>query len=167
MSIGTDVARIKGNIAAALAAIADKGVTVPDGSTSDALAGLIASIEAGGGGGGLPEPFSKFETGTFLLSKLAYANAYPITHGLGIAPKVFLIMTAEPGSYSGGSINHLCYIDDVNTNITKIVGHTNSKDSIAGWSNRSYVLADENTFTFNNSNSYFGSNRMFRWVAIA
>lgn len=49
MSIATDVARIKRNITAALAAIADKGVTVPDGSTSDALAGLIASIEAGGG----------------------------------------------------------------------------------------------------------------------
>ena len=51
MSIATDVARIKGNITAALAAIADKGVTVPEGSTSDALAELIASIEAGGGGG--------------------------------------------------------------------------------------------------------------------
>lgn len=49
MSIGADVARIKGNITAALAAIADKGVTVPAGSTSDALSGLIASIEAGGG----------------------------------------------------------------------------------------------------------------------
>lgn len=50
MSIATDVSRIKGNITAALAAIADKGVTVPDGSTSDALAPLIASIEVGGGG---------------------------------------------------------------------------------------------------------------------
>lgn len=39
----------KTNIGAALAAIAEKGVTVPDGSTSDALASLIASIEAGGG----------------------------------------------------------------------------------------------------------------------
>ena len=52
MSIATDVSRIKGNITAALAAIADKGVSVPDGSTSDALASLIASIEAGGGAGG-------------------------------------------------------------------------------------------------------------------
>ena len=51
MGIATDLARIKGNITAALAAIAEKGVTVPDGSTSDALAELIASIEAGGGGG--------------------------------------------------------------------------------------------------------------------
>lgn len=55
MSIATDVSRIKGNITAALDAIADKGVTVPDGSTSDALAGLIASIEAGGGGGDDPD----------------------------------------------------------------------------------------------------------------
>ena len=50
MSIATDVSRIKGNITSALAAIAVKGVTVPDGSNSDALASLIASIEAGGGG---------------------------------------------------------------------------------------------------------------------
>lgn len=49
MSIATDISRIKGNITAALGAIADKGVSVPDGSTSDALAELIASIEAGGG----------------------------------------------------------------------------------------------------------------------
>lgn len=51
MSIATEKARIKGNVAAALSAIAEKGVTVPDGSTSDALASLIASIEAGWGGG--------------------------------------------------------------------------------------------------------------------
>lgn len=167
MSIGTDVARIKGNITAALAAIADKGVTVPDGSTSDALAELIASIEAGGGGAGLPEPFSKFETGTFLLSALAYAKDCPITHGLGIAPKVFLLMTAEPGSYSSGSINHLCYIDDVNTYVTNVVGYVNSKNTKLNWEGRSKVLADENTFTYNSSTSYFGSNRLFRWVAIA
>ena len=49
MSVQTQIDRISGNVSAALTAIADKGVTVPDGSTSDALAGLIASIEAGGG----------------------------------------------------------------------------------------------------------------------
>lgn len=49
MSISADISRIKSNVASALAAIADKGVTVPDGSTSDALAELIASIQAGGG----------------------------------------------------------------------------------------------------------------------
>ena len=50
MSVQTQIDRIAGNVSAALAAIANKGVTVPDGSTSDALAELIASIEAGGGG---------------------------------------------------------------------------------------------------------------------
>lgn len=66
MSIATDVSRIKGNITAALAAIADKGVTVPDGSTSDALAGLIASIEAGGGTE--INPFESIKCGTFTSS---------------------------------------------------------------------------------------------------
>ena len=50
MSIQTQIDRISGNVSAALAAVAEKGVTVPDGSNSDALAELIASIEAGGGG---------------------------------------------------------------------------------------------------------------------
>lgn len=77
MSIATDVSRIKGNIAAALAAIADKGVTVPDGSTSDALAELIASIEAGGGG-------INVAYGTVTLSE--DSDSITINHGLGDYP---------------------------------------------------------------------------------
>lgn len=69
MSIATDVSRIKGNITAALAAIADKGVTVPDGSTSDALASLIASIEAGGGGGDTILGYNNFLSGTITLAE--------------------------------------------------------------------------------------------------
>lgn len=49
MSIQTQIDRISGNVSAALSAIVEKGVTVPDGSTSDALAELITSIEVGGG----------------------------------------------------------------------------------------------------------------------
>lgn len=49
MSVQTQIDRISGNVSAALSAIAGKGVTVPEGSNSDALAELIASIEAGGG----------------------------------------------------------------------------------------------------------------------
>lgn len=60
MGIASDWARIKGNINAALAAIAEKGVTVPDGSTSDALHELILSIEAGGGNNEI-----KIDSGTF------------------------------------------------------------------------------------------------------
>lgn len=60
MSIQTQIDRISGNVSAALAAIAEKGVTVPDGSNSDALAELIASIEAGGGNNEI-----KIDSGTF------------------------------------------------------------------------------------------------------
>lgn len=49
MSVQTQIDRISGNVSAALSAIAEKGVTVPDGSTSDALAELIHAIQAGGG----------------------------------------------------------------------------------------------------------------------
>ena len=83
MSIATDVSRIKGNITAALSAIADKGVTVPDGSTSDALASLIASIEAGGGGG-------KVACGTFRLSEAA--SNITIEHGLGVVPNLYALV---------------------------------------------------------------------------
>lgn len=47
MSVQTQIDRISGNVAAALSAIAEKGVTVPDGSNSDALHELILSIKAG------------------------------------------------------------------------------------------------------------------------
>lgn len=51
MSIATEIARISENVSDALTAVANKGVTVPAGSNSDDLAGLIAQIPTGGGGG--------------------------------------------------------------------------------------------------------------------
>lgn len=89
MSIATDVSRIKGNVTAALAAIADKGVSVPDGSTSDALAELIASIEAGGGG--------KVTCGTITpLESIQY-----IEHSLGVVPKAFIWIVTFNNTMSG------------------------------------------------------------------
>lgn len=78
----------KTNVTAALAAIAEKGVTVPDGSTSDALAGLIASIEAGG---------AKVALGTYVpTSNVANAK---IAHNLGVIPDLVLYWI---GNRSGG-----------------------------------------------------------------
>lgn len=88
MSIATDVSRIKGNITAALAAIADKGVNVPDGSTSDALASLIASIEAGGGGG------SKLEFYTLVPSEnVSVSSPLTVSHSLGKLPNIGCVFT--------------------------------------------------------------------------
>lgn len=50
----------KQNVDDAFDAIVNKGVSVPDGSTSSALAGLIDSIEGGGGGADIPEEAFKF-----------------------------------------------------------------------------------------------------------
>lgn len=52
MSIQSEINRISGNVANALTAIANKGVTIPAGSNSDDLATLIGQIQTGGGGTG-------------------------------------------------------------------------------------------------------------------
>ena len=49
MSISSEISRISGNISDSLDAVAAKGVTVPSGSNSDDLPGLIAQITSGGG----------------------------------------------------------------------------------------------------------------------
>lgn len=48
-NLETKIQRIQTNVTAALAKIAEKGVTVPEGSTSDDLEGLIESIPTVGG----------------------------------------------------------------------------------------------------------------------
>ena len=83
MSVQSEITRISGNITAALAAIADKGVNVPDGSNSDALAELIASIEAGGGGGNKTLAYGEF-------TPAIDCGAIEIEHGLGVQPKMFV-----------------------------------------------------------------------------
>jgi hypothetical protein len=50
MSVQSQINRISGAVSDALAAITEKGVTVPAGTKVDGLADLIAAIESGGGG---------------------------------------------------------------------------------------------------------------------
>lgn len=111
MSIATDVSRIKGNITAALAAIADKGVTVPDGSTSDALAELITNIEAGGGGGDI-SPF--MQIGTYIPSEDQNETVFEInnpdrTFNVDCINKsIFLLWKNETGIANGSYIVMFC-----------------------------------------------------------
>lgn len=49
MSIASEIARLSKNVSDSLDAVAAKGVTVPSGSNSDDLPGLIAQITGGGG----------------------------------------------------------------------------------------------------------------------
>ena len=75
-TMATHIGNEQTAITAALAALVEKGVDVPAGSTSDALAGLIGAIESGGG--------ATIATGSF---KPSFSNPnHTVTHGLGVVP---------------------------------------------------------------------------------
>lgn len=89
MGIGSDLARVKGNLTAALSAIADKGVTVPDGSTSNNLAELIAQISSGGMV--LPNFVSEINFGSFTKANYTESRNVKVEHGLSGKPKGFVV----------------------------------------------------------------------------
>lgn len=86
MSVQSEITRLSDNVTAALAAIAGKGVTVPDGSNSDSLAALIAAIEAGGGS-------AKFASGSFTPE--SNHTVADVEHGLGEIPNVYAVFTYD------------------------------------------------------------------------
>lgn len=82
----------KTNIDAALAALVEKEVDVPVGSTSAALAALIAAIEAGGG--------AKVVYGTFTVAKnYTSVDNIEVIHNLGVVPD-FVICSLCDVQYS-------------------------------------------------------------------
>ena len=93
MSVQTQINRISGNISSALTAIADKGVTVPSGSKSGALAGLIAKIN------GVPAAISKFAYGTY--TPTSNKTDVTITHDLGVEPDFFILTSVNGPLYMG------------------------------------------------------------------
>lgn len=176
MSIATDVSRIKGNISAALAAIADKGVTVPEGSTSDALASLIASIEAGGGG--------NIASGTVSWATVpSRIVSTEFVHDLGVVPKLILICPAfdvigTPSkniglySISTGSLGMICRYAKVN-GITLYSNASNCViEPMSNYSSTSYnmgVYADETKFiqkTYLDSVFTVTSGDVYNWIAV-
>lgn len=72
----TNLTTEQANITAALAALTEKGVTVPAGANSNALAALIAAIESGGG---------KIVAGLYTPAS-TQSSRVTITHGLGTDP---------------------------------------------------------------------------------
>jgi hypothetical protein len=88
----------------AIAALTEKGVDVEGGADVSTLAGLIAAIEAGGGG-------LKATWGTVTLAEevtldLINSDAallYEIEHGLGEEPDAYMIVRDQLGNGSGQS----------------------------------------------------------------
>ena len=89
MSIRSQINRISQAKSAIATAIAGKGVTVPNGTSIDGMAALVAEIPTGGG---LPSGVSKLATGTITPSESA--TYLDISHGLGVAPN-FLVWRLE------------------------------------------------------------------------
>ena len=90
----TNLTTEQANIAAALAALTEKGVEVPEGSNSGALAGLIAAIEAGGG---------KIEKGVYIPAEdvalpSSGTSFHKIELNLSFDPMVFCIFFSYPGN---------------------------------------------------------------------
>ena len=88
MSIQTQIDRISESVSAALTALTEKGVTVPDGTKVDGLAALIAAIESGGGS-------ATIATGSFFPN---FANPnVTVTHGLGVVPNFAICYRSMSG----------------------------------------------------------------------
>lgn len=140
MGIATDLSRVKSNITAALAAIAEKGVTVPDGSNSDALAELIASIQAG-------EGCSKFATGSFTTD--SDQTSVRVEHGLGEIPNVYIVLTYDIDGTQTVLTNKFLFLfcDDINNIDTYFsasdrVGSNSTHDNAAVGTNGRVLVTD-------------------------
>ncbi|MDY4835954.1 MAG: hypothetical protein SO181_12630 [Frisingicoccus sp.] len=104
MSIQTQIDRISESVSAALTALTEKGVTVPDDTKVDGLAALIAAIESGGGG-------ATIATGSFRPSG-AFENL-TVTHGLGVVPN-FAICYRSMSSLVTSRVNAFIYLAKLN-----------------------------------------------------
>lgn len=122
MSIQTELTRITNAKAAIKTAIEGKGVTVPDGAKLDALAALIESIEAGGGG-------AKVAQGSFTLT--SDSTSYTIHHGLGDVPDFFVLLRDYSYSKTAGTFLSSVYITKANKSYSYILGKNTSNITVA------------------------------------
>lgn len=120
MSIQTELTRITNAKAAIKTAIEGKGVTVPDGAKLDALAALIESIEAGGGGEIDFSPFSSAKFGTFTAS--GYSTKTVTIEGVSSC-KVFAMRRVNDGGI---------YNEDTNNIVSSVVVNTDTWESYVG-----------------------------------
>ena len=175
MSIVTEISRIKSAKSAIAAAIAGKGVTVPDGTMLDEMAALIESIEAGGAvvAYGIITPSSDTTTIT-------------VEHNMGAIPDLFAIWGDD--GYTAANYNILL----INFRSNKLIFDKRSNVMIKSKNENSYKYGDaENATSYsgtvvpfvfteqnavlttasigkgsNNAPTYFRSGVKFKWIAV-
>ena len=173
MSVQAQIDRISSNVTAALAKIAEKGVTVPSMANSDDLAELIAAIEAGGGGG------------TIISGEITIAEdctQVPITHGFDDVPKVFFAFYDAVSPNAGNAVHLVGVTYDVDRAFKwySYAGYSTRNGNYDGRSGASqraptsasgegyYIFKSSNTtLTLNKGNTNgFTAGQKYIWIAM-
>ena len=171
MSIGENLIRIKGNITAALAAIADKGMTVPDGSTSDALAELIASIEAGGGSPFGDKVFCGLYTPASDKSIGSNSDALTLSfneNSLGSVLSSFIFFRCDTSKPKWGEIQILSAMRGTSTLAEKNISGYSQLTSASVLCSMVVVSSSKSGITFysNKSSTSLKAGVNYAWVAV-
>ena len=175
MSIVTEISRLKSAKSAIAAAIAGKGVTVPDGTLLDGMAALIESIEAGG-----VNYNSTIVKGSFTLSERTEIphqtyptyNAFTIEHNSGFVPRAVFLYTAKietdcPTLYVSvvKKYNDPTYYLTTsavyrNSTTQRYANNHNTRSSTALWNDSVVSIGLYNT------NMYFAAGLTINWAVI-
>lgn len=119
MSIASEISRIAQNVTDSLAAVADKGVTVPSGSTIDDLPDLIAQITGGGGGmnaQGYTEARKSVSSTTYMATDIALEVAATGTYEV--------MWSGWKSTNSSGTFGSQLYITRNGSTFTNDTAHT-------------------------------------------
>lgn len=157
MSIQTELTRITNAKAAIKAAIEGKGVTVPSDTLLDGMAALIASIEAGGGGG---------NASVFGSITPASNGPITITHNFGdgyntsqkIKGKTTILIVAAAEANISQGVYSMCLVGTSYNESTDIGDYS----SYTRWGNGFFhktspriTSVTSESFTINNSNASY------------
>lgn len=174
MSVQTQIDRISGAVSAAIAALSEKGVTVPAGTKVDGLAALIAAIEAGGGSG------DNIHSGEIIIAE--DCTQFPINHGFDSTPSLFFAMYDLVSANSGNAVHSVAVTFDGNRSTKwyfnalystangKYGGmvNTRTKEPTTASGAGYYVFKSDNTtLTLNKGDtSGFTAGQKYLWIAM-
>lgn len=176
MSILSEITRLKNAKAAIAAAIAEKGVTVPDGTLLDGMAALVGEIETGGGSS-WSDSYSVFATGTFTptedSTEVIINTGIPFDSSNYLSQ--FLIIWREPDmtTVSGFYIGTIRALSETNssTHMGVIVG-SNPAANVASplkKDNSSYPTIGDSVWSITNISSTsisFRGGKSYRWLLL-
>lgn len=123
MSVQSQIDRISDAVQDAIAAITEKGVTVPDGTKVDGLAALISAIESGGGNIDFT-PFSNVVWGT-ITPATDTTLVYYASLGLpeSYTPPKFACFMYLSGPMSNGKNQSSAYVSGYNSGSFILTGY--------------------------------------------